>query len=660
MLRCPNCQKTFENDNAFCDDCGTPLVPVESEISETDIVAQSDEGLVIPTKKKRRGLKIFGISAAVISLLLVAAIVVNIFYPSLFMRKLPYVLYLKDKELFYSKTTKIEPFQFTDNLIDSGKLETKDVLSFGNRLSDFTKISQDGKLLFYIDSVDTEKFLQYQCGAPLYYRYLNKPKKEPVKIDSNVSRYNISKDSDLVTFKTYSDSEDSALYQYNVKEDKKEKIKNNVTEYRVSEDGKTLVYLDIEGNLYTRTEGKEEKITSKVTHIEASSKDVKTVYFSKEKELYVNIDGKSHKKITDTFNGVYCASETGEIYYSKTEDTKPEEMVSYYYFVDDVVLESDNVMVKPVAPVANYQTVEQYNQYQKNLQEYNKKLEEYNNKLSRDNLRTSLFEKKVEYSSLCYYNGSKETVLSYTLRRSEERNESCLVYFQYNFDKGTKIKMSELYLLENPTEEVEKTMESAQETMLAVKGTVSAIACQDAKYFYFDKDLKNLYYLAEPDEEKRCGKLYQVAISGNKASTPSLYDSEVCDFATFGNHIAYTKNQDENDFDLYWDKTLVDSDARRIFGYDKDSDTLVYGIDYDEEDEICTLKIFKDKKTQKIADDVGDCQLYPNGDIVYLADYNADKRKGDLYVYNGGKKSKPIDTGVSFIIPITDPYAEDE
>ena len=672
MLRCPNCNKEFTEDNAFCDTCGIPLVAVEEPIfphpNENEDGGLPLEEPVAPPKKKRRGLKIFGISAAVISVLLVAAIVVNVFYPSLFgslfNRTNPYVFYFKNKELFFSKTTKTEPFQFTDDLVKSGSFGEYTESDLTRRVEELTQISHDGKYLFFIDGVDAQTFLSYESGADLYYREMNKPKQDPVKISSDVTEYQLSKDGNLVTFSTHSKSTAAPLYQYNLKEEQKEKIGDDVSDYGVSEEGTTVAYLE-KGELFFWKNGKKNKVTNKVVSLEGYSKDLKVLYFQKEgNELYVVNDGESHKKIADKFTGGYSCTVNGELYYTKeTPLEKPEDALSYYQLVEDDLLASDKTMKAPVKPIANYQTVEQYNQYQKKLQAYNTALAEYNAMIKRNDLRSNLLEQKLTYSALCYYNGSRETVLTYTVNDIEvmRSSSSCLVYSQHNYDAPQKTKMSHLQTQADAIETLNLALENSATVMLASNGIGSVIDCKSPKKFDITDDMKTLYFIADYNTEKGMGNLYQATISGNQVSKPTLYDSEVSLFSAIDTHVSYAKNFDKesSDFDLYWDKALVDSDVRRVLQYHKNSQALYYVTDFDNEDQTGTLKIYQDKKSEKIADDVYQCTLIDNGDLAYLADYNKEKSRGDLYIYNG-KKSEKADTDVTVILQITDPYADQE
>ena len=73
----------------------------------------------------------------------------------------------------------------------------------------------------------------------------------------------------------------------------------------------------------------------------------------------------------------------------------------------------------------------------------------------------------------------------------------------------------------------------------------------------------------------------------------------------------------------------------------------------DSDKQTCTLNYFKGSKSKKIADDVYyyDIVLTPEGEVLYLQDYNTEKCKGDMFMYNGSK-SKKVDEDVVGIVQV--------
>ena len=79
-------------------------------------------------------------------------------------------------------------------------------------------------------------------------------------------------------------------------------------------------------------------------------------------------------------------------------------------------------------------------------------------------------------------------------------------------------------------------------------------------------------------------------------------------------------------------------------------DLIVYFVDWDSEDSKGTLKVYKNGKATKIADDASSFTVTPDGRVLYLYDYSAKYFKGELREWANGK-SRKIDDDVMYIIP---------
>ena len=62
------------------------------------------------------------------------------------------------------------------------------------------------------------------------------------------------------------------------------------------------------------------------------------------------------------------------------------------------------------------------------------------------------------------------------------------------------------------------------------------------------------------------------------------------------------------------------------------------------------LNLYKNKKSEKISDDVYNYAVTENGELLYLYDYSLRHYNGSLYIYSGGK-AKKVDDDVIALIP---------
>ena len=226
MIVCPKCGKELADGTKFCSKCGTPLADVKPKAEEPKAEEPKAEApkaeaskaetpnaeepkteapkaeapkaeeakaeapkaeapkAEAPTaeepkaegeeKKPNTWIKYVCIGAAVVVFLFLVI--------SLFSGKKggkPYALYLKDKEIMYTNLKAKGAWQLTAKLSKDGDMDTE---SLTDRIDLFTEceLSPDGKIMFFPNK------LERNDGTTLYYRYINKPKKEPIKMDSSV------------------------------------------------------------------------------------------------------------------------------------------------------------------------------------------------------------------------------------------------------------------------------------------------------------------------------------------------------------------------------------------------------------------------------------------------------------------------------------------
>ena len=243
-----------------------------------------------------------------------------------------YALYLKDEEIMYSNLKPKKAWQVTTKLSKNGDMDNEDLLS-SSKVYECT-LSEDGKILFFPDKIERS-----DDGTTLYFRYTSKPKKEPVKMDSEIDEYHITESGSLVTYQKTSGD----IYQYNVKKEDKVKIASEVSDFRVNEDGSQVVYRKTTGELYIWNKKDSEKLDSDVKSLNAVYG--KTVYYTKDGNLYKKVGTKDKEKVVSDLYYVVKVYEGGQIYYVKKDDGK----TLYYYNGKESEKVADNL-----SDVTNY------------------------------------------------------------------------------------------------------------------------------------------------------------------------------------------------------------------------------------------------------------------------------------------------------------------
>lgn len=610
---CPYCKKEIEDDSLFCSFCGSRIeVTTEkdklcsekhpnydeqkstefastlrcgaskAEKSEEEPVTVLDTPETPKTKKQlpHKAVMFGAIGAAVIAVLIIA---ISLF-SGIGKSKDNVVFYVKDQEIFFSDLKKdSEAWQLTSRLFDDDNIDEEELI-FSSSSSSYediagvsyylgacTYVSEDGKYIFFPDKNDDDDYY----GLKLYYREVDKPEEEAIKIDSEVWDYTVNTSATLVT---YIKGEEGNLYQYKIGEDSKDKIASGVIDYWVSDDGDKIGYLNTEGSLYLKyTDKDKEKIASEVSSIEYLNDKITTAYYIKDDSLYKQVEGEDRVKIASDVYSVIEIYDSGEIYYLKSEPEEP-------------LLMDKGTIEQPVY-------------------------------------------------SLCYFNGTEETVITDTFSHLYEiaTNAAVIAYEAYD----------------------QSHLES--EIYIAVKDTATVVEQQeDATDFTINADGTIVYYIDNIPDDKDYGELYRIDITNGVIGKPEFYDSDVFCNKTIefvnGSRLLYFKDCKVVDRtyaagEVYIDKVRVGTDVCiwSVVNYG-DCDKVFYLTDWNDDKEYGTLKVYQGDKVTKIADDVYDYVVTNEGRALYLYDYSLSNHKGELREWNNGETRK-IDDDVICIIP---------
>lgn len=564
-------------------------------------------------------------------------------------------MYIKDKELFFANLDGQEDaWQVTSRMLDDEGIGNAQMWKVDDLLAVYSYISEDGSLIFFPDKISSK---DADTGLNLYYRKTKDQEADAVKIDSEVTSYKVNPSATTVT---YTKGEEHSLYQYSVKDDSKEKIANEISQYNsynISKDGSKLLFVDAEGNLFVKAGGQDkEKIASDITEVVHYTDDFATVYYIKNDALYKQAMGQDREKISSNVYRVLRSYESGEMFYLKREEAE----ISLMDYVVDDMQEADAAAPqdKPSMPYSwNYNTTKEYNEA---YDAYKEASNSYWARAARDEMRVSLTKAALSHNTytLCYFNGTEETVLTedFSKINAAAIDAPVLVYQVYNPTTFNKVKLSEITSIDELSTKVDEALFASSDYCIAVKGAQTVFDQDDATGICMNDLGTEIYYLAEIPEGKDAGELYKVSIAEGVVSAPELYDSEVysksMEFVS-DNRFLYFKDFKDGSGDLYANKVMVDYDVQMsTVRYNSDKDTILYMIDYSTEKGCGTLKEYKTEETVKVADDVYDSYMVaPGGKTLYLYDYSQKYYAGELYMWDNGE-AKKIDEDVTLLIPM--------
>lgn len=675
---CSKCGQQIDANTKFCPKCGsatnnsavanpvqpkpqaqTPVqqtvqaqqtTPVEPPVQQTIPPVQQAQPMK-PAKKSTK--KILAIGGSCVALLLVGAIVFSMFF--IFGKQGGNsAIYIKDGELYYSNSSKIEPWQITSNLFDT-EIDDYNIFSDSNYVSLYTSLSEDGKILFYTDRINSN-----DSGRSLYFRHTDKPNDEPSKIDSEVKSFRFSTSGDRVA---YLKGSDSILYTHNLTD--KEKVDSDVDTFRMSKDGKKLCFLTNDDGLYLKNDGSDkEKIDSDVDSLSYITDDFSTIYYMSDDALYKKSEGKDKEKIADDVESVIKVYDSGEVYFYRGNDDLSKNLSEY---IDDDMKDSDKNISKPKEPKtpsrSDYKSYSAYSKaydiYLDELDEYNEKIAEYTDVANRNTLRDEYFDESFKIynraHSLCYFDGKTEKVLTEELSSDSytaSDENPILVFSIYDQMNDSKIKMSDtenISAISEIEDLISDKLFSSKKTYIAINGTMTAFESNEPTSVDFSSDGNTVYFL--DDVSNSHGDLYKMSISGGKVEKPVLYDSNVYTLTYFAENGKYVYYKDVNNDkgELFVDKEKIDFDVN-LYGSTKFvNDKIYYITDWNNDNYRGTLNVFSNGKKEKIADDAGDYIATPDNEVFYLYDYSASNYKGDLLLYKNGKSEK-IDEDVTTLI----------
>lgn len=619
---CNKCNAQLPDDATFCTECGQkveaaiPETPVEQPVVEetTPNVASEVVEKVTATAKNvvKKVKKTVPAQYLKLGLIAVAAILVIVIIAALAggSKSDGYALYVKDGSLFSANMPNGKKVvEITNKLIDADMDEELN-LYMTESLSSFCRLSSDGKTLFYADRIDEE-------GYTLYCRNITNMKKEPVKIDSDMTDvFNLNEKGNLVTY-----LKEGTLYQHNLKE--KTKIHSDVTSYRVSPDGKTLLYLVWEegedaGTLYLKKGNKDaEKVSGNVTSLMYSDEDLGTILYKKDADLYLKKGSKDAQKIASDVKSVYNY-QNGSFYYTKGEES---ETVMWDFIKDD----------------------------------YSDK-ESYEYEYYAEWLKEEIFDMSV--NTLYFYNGKEAKVISETMREFEGRaaESSTILFTASESEDLPKISLTKFINGEvSLYDEVYNKMYENSQFYIAVKDTVVAVEMEDMANVRLSSDGKTLYVGADLNEKKNEVTLYEIAVNGGKLKEAKKLDEDVHrNFYLYGDAgLVYFKDVKNEEGEMYWKGKKVDDDVYMYsVSFNTETKDMYYFVDYDEDDEQGTLKYSNGRKAVVVKDDVSSAYFFTeSGETVFMYDYNFKKSEGELWVQSG-KKVVKIDEDVAGIIPL--------
>ena len=627
---CHNCGAQNSLEDAFCVECGTC------------INGSTMESITKPNQKKKGGWKkilvILGaVAAAIVVFLLAGATVSRLGGKET-------LLYEKDESIFQLK--KKEGVEIASNIYESDRTGV-----YGNSII----VSEDDKILFYPRNVESDSY-------DLYWRKLNDVQAEGEKISSDVSRYSVLNNNNVILV-----SDDGKLMKYDFKE--KTKIASDVDFYYISEDQKTLLWRSTEdGKVYVQDialKNDKEKIASGVWEIVSYTDNFDTIYYlTDDFDLYVLNNLKDKEKIDSDVSFMNCLKGNGnvQLVYLKDDEEYEESVSLSSLIIDD--FPGDASMSEPRIEDYQREVVKESWWGPRTTTEtddaYYDALDEYYEKLNRDYYREYISENDVGTASTIYIYDSKKKEKNKLFEGIVDsyyngNNSILLTYLDEDSENVVKLSQAIEWIDNYETEKLEKELMKATKTVLYTMDMETKIDIDWEEYnrIYdvplMDEDKKICYLTAERNSDSLGNALLKMKYDQEEA-TPELVVEDYCSIRMPENgSVYYTCGTEENEYELYKDGEMISSELYNGYTYTiaQDGASVVFKEDCNE-DGHGTLYFYTNKK-ERIADDVSSFRVNEKGNIAFLSDYSNSKQRGDLSVYKSGKTER-IDEDVTAIL----------
>lgn len=715
---CSNCGKEIPNDAAFCPNCGSKVVNVildnvatesatDEVVEETaevveessEVVADNSENAepeaavndVVkdnPTtdnaatssntteeknikKEEKANVKkapdnkklfiIIGACAAALVTVVIAIFAIR-FAVSAFSKKASpdkyNLFYVKENSIYASVGKKYKPVLLSDRYSSSYDSDVS-TDSYGRG----PQFSKDGKYVFYLDDLN-DSYVGDLCYAKYGVAHSDE------KLASSVRRFKC-----LENGKVIYQTSDDKLYITD-KKGNREKITSEMINYYVSENEKTVLFSEYDGErtkLYSYDLTKSDADKNKLATVDQwcyTSKDLNTVVYTKDDSLYVLTNLEDETKIDSDVNDVnaYADGNNIKMYYlvNKNVITK-----SSYDFIDDDYFSNDEKMTEPNE--MDYQKVVTKDGFwgARDVVEtddaYYEALDEYAEKRNRDYIRESLKSNEIDLYEfeVFYFDTSKKDPVS--LGKLISLDEYTRPYLfcgddlatgkNINIDKNTnKIKLSDIssgkssFSRDMLTSYIDLYLYVGSDVYEVNLDDIDANITRDNIYF---ENRAGIIYATK--NSNNSSDLYKVEVNKGELSYDRLEsDVDVIDlYALEGSYITLSDCDSKGNGDLKINGEKVSSDVNRVVRIEGgDSNEIGYITDFSDGEGTLNLYNTKSKKSVKVDDEVcvNDSGVYKVNDeaYAYLVDYSERYSTGDLYIYNG-KESKKIDTDVSGI-----------
>ncbi|MBT9778502.1 hypothetical protein GPL15_18545 [Clostridium sp. MCC353] len=566
--------------------------------------------------------------------------------------EVPSVSYIKDNELYRYNVKSGKELKLASRAVSENE---KWYIQYS--VVNGVEESEDGRYAYFFEEYDGHR--GKLC-------YINQKEKDDSreKIDSEVEFFKPAGDSKVV----YLQDGTGALYMYDVKRDEKEKMGVGVTAFDVSEDGKKLLYITEDSDIYYKKieeNADKEKLDSDVEKLFYYTKDLNTIYYTKDTDIYCIKNLKDREKVASDAVPIGSYNDNAGIYYTRSAEPA---IASEAVLIDDLAA-SDAEMPQPLP--GKYTKLEQTSTGKTIMvtdeEAFSAAKEEYRAKQGRDEIRKQLKAEIEQYLENCTdlysYDGVEHELLKNAVTPLMLGSYSRLSYtFKWEEVELPRINIADIESYEDITEYVSQKFETIGkdgiEAYLLADGKTLPFTYESSVEYRPDEEAGIIYgarFSEDPGSDKKdYSELFSVTYTDSGVGEAVSIDNELGQDILLphseGGRLYYYKDYGKSrNGVLYCNGEKIDEDVYYHY-YDEDSKLLYYLKEMSKSGN-GTLCRYDGSKTVKLIDDAIFFNIVDERYVAALVNYSAESRGGDLKLIplKEGGKVKKIDEDVSLI-----------
>jgi len=602
---CTACGTEASDNFKYCSKCGNPIkeeLPFAEHAMATDTHSPPFKKTK-SSKKTRKPIIIGSIIAAVLIIAATTLIMLNLTSGG---QIRAHLMYLKDNEIYFTLISQLEPFQLSDNLIDSSN--THRAIDYPFHISVIT--GDQGRYMFFPSRIDSRGFATYYYKEVSGNNGKDIGERDPVRVDTDVDIFSVQLSQDGSKL-FYLKGAERRLFVFDTKDNSSERIDSGVYQFYINDAGTYVLYGKDDDTIreIDLISGDNGRVDSDA-YIQHVIDDASIFFYIKDESLFKKERGQDRERISSNISWSVSIIDSSNIFYVKSDEVMLNAMD---YVNDDMQGDSRFDLLR----------------------------RELNN--------TTIW---LDSMDLYYYNGSEEIKVAENIHNilSMSEKNAVIAYTKYNNEDIIPINLSRINHVNDVERMIRSNRESSVGFYVAYTSLESEIIIDNAGGFVFNNSGTEMFYFDDFINERNHGVLTKIVFEAGGISSPIAVDYDVSSFR-FGNgsdYVFYTKEIRNGVGDLYLDGTSIATDVELWSLYSfPDSQAIAYFKDYNTRNQNASLFLTKDGTTTKIADEVFSFAVEDDYHITYLVDYSIDRQRGDAFLFDGTSERKRVDTDVS-------------